>query len=94
MKRLVYAAVLVLSLPAFLLGQVPSTGTDSVMVVPGPQYEAGGWWRFWWGDHYRDAWTTPIRAEVLDCSHADMIIGRVVATSPQQQRVYPQSHAR
>jgi hypothetical protein len=68
MKRLVYAAVLVLSLPAFLPGQVPSTGTDSVMVVPGPQYEAGGWWRFWWGDHYRDAWTTPIRAEVLDCS--------------------------
>ena len=68
MKRLANAVFLVLISSASLPAQVPSTGADSVMVVPGAQYEAGGWWRFWWGDHYRDAWATPIRSEVLDCA--------------------------
>jgi len=35
-------------------------------VVAGPQYEAGGWFRFLFGEGYRDLWTTPIEVEVLD----------------------------
>ena len=41
---------------------------DSVSVVPGPDYAAGGSHRFFWGDHYRDTWTTEIRVPVLDLS--------------------------
>ena len=45
-------------------GQEPAG--DSVRVVPGTDYAAGGFHRFFWGDHYRDAWTTEIRVPVLD----------------------------
>lgn len=66
-RRWTLCALLALCAPAHAKPQVPATGSDSVTVVPGPQYAAGGWWRFWWGDHYRKAWTTPIRAEILHC---------------------------
>lgn len=39
---------------------------DSIMVVAGPEYAAGGFHRFFWGDHYRDEWTTPFAVEILD----------------------------
>jgi hypothetical protein len=35
-------------------------------VAAGPQYQAGGFHRFWFGDGYRDLWTTPIEVPVLD----------------------------
>lgn len=34
----------------------------------GPQYQAGGLHRFFFGDHHRDLWTTPVEAPVLDLS--------------------------
>jgi hypothetical protein len=37
--------------------------------VAGPQYEKGGFSRFFFGDNYRDVWTTPISVEVLDLQH-------------------------
>src|SRR5438876_10669420 len=42
-----------------------SLGTDSVTVVPGKDYAASGGHRFFFGSHYRDLWTTPIRVPVL-----------------------------
>ncbi len=39
---------------------------DSVMVAPGPQYDTGWLHRLFFGDHYRDLWSTPIEAPVLD----------------------------
>lgn len=44
----------------------PRAAADSVSVVPGPDYAAGSLHRFFWGDHYRDVWTTEIRVPVLD----------------------------
>lgn len=38
----------------------------TVTVVPGAHYKASGLHRFFFGDHYRDLWTTPIEAPVLD----------------------------
>ena len=35
-------------------------------VAAGPQFEAGGLHRFWFGGGYRDLWTTPIEVPVLD----------------------------
>ncbi len=49
-----------------LLGPPPVLGQDSVTVVPGEQYAAGGLHRFVFGTGYRDLWTTPIRVPVLD----------------------------
>jgi hypothetical protein len=55
---------LLLLLAAEATGQ--ESATDSVSMVPGPDYTAGGFHRFFWGDHYRDAWTAEIRVPVLD----------------------------
>ncbi len=39
---------------------------DSVMVKPGPEYEAGGFHEFVLGANYRVFWNTPIKVPVLD----------------------------
>ena len=41
-------------------------GGDSVVVTPGAHYRAGGFHTLFFGKHYRNLWTTPIRVEVLD----------------------------
>ncbi len=62
---LVAHLLLVASAPA--MGQaVGSAAPDSVSIVPGPDYAAGRLHRFFWGNHYRDVWTTEIRVPVLD----------------------------
>jgi hypothetical protein len=35
-------------------------------VVAGKEFDRGGSWRFWFGDGYRKAWTTPVALPVLD----------------------------
>ena len=35
-------------------------------VVAGKEFDRGGKWRFWFGDGYRKAWTTPVALPVLD----------------------------
>jgi hypothetical protein len=37
-----------------------------VTVIPGKEYEAGWLHRVFFGAHWRDLWTTPVEAEVLD----------------------------
>lgn len=39
---------------------------DSVWVIAGSEYAAGGVHRFFWGDHYRDEWTAPFAVQILD----------------------------
>ncbi|NIR45542.1 MAG: hypothetical protein GWN99_14085 [Gemmatimonadetes bacterium] len=39
---------------------------ESAVVAPGPDYAASGFHRFWWGNHYRDTWTTEVRVPILD----------------------------
>ncbi|MGH7603356.1 MAG: hypothetical protein ACRENK_05070 [Gemmatimonadaceae bacterium] len=49
--------------------QSPSSsyvGSDSVVVVPGEIFKAGGFHRWLLGDNYREEWTTPIKVPVLD----------------------------
>ena len=48
------------------LGAVPSAGAETRVVVAGGQYAAGSAHRTFFGDDYRDLWTTPFAAEVLD----------------------------
>ena len=49
-------------------GQTPRryVGRDSVVVVPGEIYRAGGLHQSLLGKNYRDVWTTPIKVPVLD----------------------------
>lgn len=44
----------------------PAPGTDSVTLMPGERYGAGGFHRFLFGDNHRRLWTTPVRVAVLD----------------------------
>lgn len=68
-----HAVGLVLALtavsPARVMAQsrsVRGLGPDSVVVVAGDIYRAGGFRRFFLGDNYRDLWTTAIKVPVLD----------------------------
>jgi hypothetical protein len=63
------AAILVAAWPSNARAQtkvIRRIGTDSVVVVPGDIYGAGGFHRWLLGDNYRDEWTTPIKVPVLD----------------------------
>ncbi len=51
---------------AATLLSAPLLAEETREVTAGPQYEAGGWSRFLFGSGYRDLWTTPIQAPVLD----------------------------
>ncbi len=46
--------------------QASPDSSATVTVAAGSEYEAGGLHRFFFGAHYRDLWTTPLRVEVLD----------------------------
>jgi hypothetical protein len=39
---------------------------EYITVIPGERYAAGGFHEFWFGEHWRNVWTTPIKVEVLD----------------------------
>jgi hypothetical protein len=43
-----------------------SAPVESTTVAAGTRYEAGGLHQFFFGKHYRDLWTTPVRVELLD----------------------------
>jgi hypothetical protein len=58
-------AILVTLLVATLLAS-PAPAEELREVTVAPEFRAGGWFRFLFGDGYRDLWTTPIRAPVLD----------------------------
>ena len=35
-------------------------------IVAGKEFDRSGAWRYWFGDGYRKAWTTPVELPVLD----------------------------
>ena len=45
---------------------VPDSAGDSIEIVPGAKYQAGGLHRTLLGNGYRDLWATPLRVQVLD----------------------------
>lgn len=46
-----------------------SAAKETVTVVAGERYAAGGLHRFLFGDAYRQLWVTPIEVEILDLAH-------------------------
>lgn len=49
----------------------PFVGSDSVTVVADSTHGAGGLHRFFFGTHYRDLWTAPMRVPILDLARFD-----------------------
>jgi hypothetical protein len=45
-----------------------SAGAPTQEIVAGKEFDRGGKWRFWFGEGYRKAWTTPAELPVLDLS--------------------------
>ena len=45
---------------------IPPQGAKTHVIVPGERFRAGGFKRWFYGSDYRDLWTTPIKAAVLD----------------------------
>lgn len=62
-----FGIVVVLAAAAFPAA-AQSGFRDSVTVTPGPTYAKSGIYQLFFGRHYRDLWTTPIRVPVLDLS--------------------------
>ena len=72
-----YARRLTVCLVATVVAVAPSSaraqttvirkiGSDSIVVIPGDIYAAGGFHRWLLGNNYRDEWTTPITVPILD----------------------------
>ncbi|CAN5768375.1 hypothetical protein BH24GEM1_BH24GEM1_17670 [soil metagenome] len=69
-RRLVRLALLLGVLPLTgLAAQSPADTTSpgpTTRIAPGPQYDTGWLHRLFFGERYRDLWSTPIEAPVLD----------------------------
>ena len=37
-----------------------------ITIITGEQYASSGFYEFWFGEHWREVWTTPIKVEILD----------------------------
>ncbi|MDX1637527.1 MAG: BamA/TamA family outer membrane protein [Balneolaceae bacterium] len=70
--ELVFRKLLKHAEPDMAAARGAATGEDrrlpgkTVTAAAGPMYEAGPLKRAVWGDHYRDAWTTPVEVPVID----------------------------
>jgi hypothetical protein len=70
---LVVLASAVSSLPRMAQSQdVAGIGPDSIETIAVKGFAAGSFWRWMFGDNYRDLWTTPIKVPVL---HLDQYEG-------------------
>jgi len=36
-----------------------------ITIIPGEQFSASGFYEFWFGEHWREVWATPIKVEIL-----------------------------
>jgi hypothetical protein len=69
--RNVYRVATALCLGALPVSAAAQAGADAkpgqtLAVAPGPQYDTGWLHRLFFGRHYRDLWSTPLEAPVLD----------------------------
>jgi hypothetical protein len=79
------AATLFLGLSGLVMpARSAAAQSDSVARAAGPEYSAGGLYRFLLGREYRTLWTTPIRLPVLDLATAEGGLEPVGKTGGQQ----------
>ncbi|MGB5288152.1 MAG: hypothetical protein WBN42_06645, partial [Ignavibacteriaceae bacterium] len=64
MKSIIFLMT-VLLLASFIYPQ-NNYKKEYITIIPGERYKASGFYEFWFGAHWRDIWTTPIKVEILD----------------------------
>jgi Omp85 superfamily domain len=69
-KILLEAFILVLLIFGSCYSQITSD-TKYITLETDSTYSADWFWRFWFGDHWRDLWTTSVKVEVLDLKNFD-----------------------
>ena len=60
--------MVILLLAAYLYPQ-NNYKKEYITIIPGERYKANGFYEFWFGAHWRDIWTTPIKVEILDLNN-------------------------
>src|SRR6266571_8366678 len=68
-KLLMVLSVIPLNVFSFQESGPPNRKINTVNVIPGPEYDAGWLHKLFYGSNWRDLWTTPVNAEVLDLQH-------------------------
>ena len=66
MRRTRAGSALILAVPLAAAPAMAQQPADTVVITPGAHYRAGGLHTLFFGRHYRELWTTPIRVERLD----------------------------
>ena len=70
--------------------QTPSAaGPDPLTIVAGKEFDRGGKWRYWFGDGYRKAWTTPVVLPVLDLSTEAGGLSPCARSEGSRRRAWP-----
>ena len=52
-------------LQGFIFPQA-ETNNKFITIIPGEQFASSGFYEFWFGKHWREVWTTPVRVKVLN----------------------------
>ena len=55
---------------AYVLTEMMFEHPDTVSVTANPAYDRSGFVRFWFGDHYRESWSSPVEVPVLNLDTA------------------------
>jgi hypothetical protein len=56
---------LILISQIFILSQ-PDNDKRFITIIPGEQFSASGFYEFWFGEHWREVWMTPVKVEILN----------------------------
>ncbi len=65
MKRYKFILFLFLITLPFIYSQ-QDNDSRYITIIPGEQFAASGFYEVWFGEHWREVWTTPVRVEILN----------------------------
>lgn len=70
MKSYYFILLFFLALQPLINSQQTDT-KNYITIIPGEHYAASGFYEFWFGEHWREVWTTPVKIEVLKLKEFD-----------------------
>ncbi|HLG32609.1 MAG TPA: BamA/TamA family outer membrane protein, partial [Ignavibacteriaceae bacterium] len=65
-SKLILKLFLLIIFSSILIFPQVEDSSKYITIIPGKEYEAGWFWEIFFGSHWRDIWTTPVKVEVLD----------------------------
>lgn len=70
MKSYYFILLFFLALQSLIYSQQPAA-QNSITIIPGEHYAASDFYEFWFGEHWRKVWTTPVKMEILQLKEFD-----------------------